>query len=288
MRIRLAKLMMVAMIFLTFCSISSACELGKGQPYRPAAGYVFTTDSYILDRAPDRIGVTCISNLSTEPISAHWFIPTASGWVPPNEVFPKERYLKAQGESRIRGCLEYGNLGETVEADFVGDQQELEASFEERQIGCKNARNKYHSVAFTSEGKIHPIKINLRYFFPYEVNRASETMVKLEGTVTIEPVEGNTFSLTFNFGIAKYGDSEGKYDGKFTAIPVFTGGAKSLEEEFVKTVGKEYPLEKLGSSKFILSAGLKNFRIEEAFLDIMIPEGVQVARIGFPVYVGDI
>ena len=179
---------------------------------------------------------SCVTQ--NDPINflyVHWLIPGPDGWVPPGKVLealPRDTNLDTY--DKLKGCLLYGNRGETTHGTFIGIERDDKLVKDEEQRGCREAvANPQASLKGIGLKGIGKFIIDFLNYFPSNASRPRETMLQLKGTVGVFPSSATSYTSIVSYTITPYEKSEGS-PTDLSIRPVFRGSAERFISAFYK------------------------------------------------------
>lgn len=284
-------LLQFVLIFLSVARLGAAeaieeyCSGGIKQEHNPSQNYQFRTFSRTIDNGDFSIGLMCVQNIREEDISIDWFIPNLSGWIPGKEILFKERVIRSTPAVGVESCVEYGNLGEWTKANFFGDEIDSVESEKERNIGCVAARDRYHTLETKQDlsPKLADIKINIISFFPSSNEIPYDTMLKLNGFVTVELINDELQRISMNFRIEQYPGREKGIPDQVYVVPVINREA-SVEVKIAESIGEREIITGFSEKVIEVNYNSGDGRIEEMTFEFQSESGDVLGKISFPVY----
>lgn len=258
--------------------------LGPVKDPHPIGPFNFESNSRLDPMAfgEYRFGITsCVKNNDTaNPLYVRWLIPGPHGWVPSRQTLESApRLSKDDKVVQMKGCLQYGNRGDTTHGLFFGTEADKSRIDDEGKRGCRAAASQPQTAGSDILGNI---LLRIRNFFPSDATRPQATMLQLDGTVAIEAAGQTRYTSIFTYRVTRY-QSDGS-PSDVTLLPVFRGGAEALLPAFRKSNG---PASRLGGDGRIAFEVVEvgNPQLVYASYEFRDREGRVVGSIDFPVFV---
>ncbi|RWM38733.1 hypothetical protein [Mesorhizobium sp.] len=222
-------------------AIAGECN-GEYQPHNKGE-FLFKTGSSFEEGSPLHVYRTCVLNLDPEnDLKVSWYIPGPHlTWVPPRQVFDFPRRSADANARPLKGCFEYGHLGDMTIAEFLGDETEEALTGSATEQACRQQVGLQASPG--SDKEIDPPKDgwtqDYTIFFPSDLENVRETMIQLDATVSVKNDGEGSFHTIFQYSARPY---EGRKAGdpeavRFTAF--FPGASRYLEQVYAAMVGAE-------------------------------------------------
>jgi hypothetical protein len=180
---------------------------------------------------------------------------------------------------QLRGCIFYGDRGDSTSATFLGIPGDEEKATDEHRRGCSAALENPNP----SSGPFQDLFLKFRNFFPSDAKYPKATMLKLDGTVGVKVTGTDSYNSFFEYEIGRYADSEGSPE-KLTLRPAFRGPTEQLLPEFNVANPKPIVLGAKGRVSFdVMNVGVP--QLAYASYAIYGLDDQRVAGIFFPVFV---
>jgi hypothetical protein len=234
----------------------------------------------VIDAGKFKYGiVSCVSNPDPKyPLYVRWLIPGPAGWVQPNgKLESAPRLTNETKQEQSKGCLQFGNRGDTTHAHFFSLSDDKSRLGDEQKRGCREAAAAAQSQAGTA---IENILLKIKNFFPSDSKRPQETMLRLDGRAGIEKKGDGRYSSILTYEITPVG-KEGSVKGIFI-FPRFVGRSESLLASF----NKDNPGGIRASDKGVVEFAVSNVnepQLTYASYEIYDQNKVPVASIAIPI-----
>ena len=198
------------------------------------------------------------------------------------------RHISADGNAKpLIGCIEYGNLGERNVAQFLGDARDELATGSAGETECRAGAKSALLSEQSPEVELppEPWSESVQAYFPSDLSRSHETLLKLDGTIQIVGKPNEGYSTVFSYSVQPY---EGRPDGKPSDLRVrlyFPEFNKNLLAEFYninKTV--IYTLEAKNEITYFIPSFSNKWIIVSAFLEFIDQNDKIVATIRIPAF----
>ncbi|WP_316178081.1 hypothetical protein [Bradyrhizobium sp. SZCCHNS30591] len=201
--------------------------LGPNQEPHPYGSFTFKTNSRVdfsYLKGYKHTVISCISHDDPiNPLYVKWVIPGPHGWVPAKQRLESlARATNKDQFDQLKGCLLFGNQGETTRGTFIGVENDERRAADEGKVGCRVA---VANVEPAPAG-IQSFSQKIRNWFPSDATRPRATLMRLDGDVGIDP-RNEGFSSYVSYTLTREGDSQGSA-ADLTARPVFRGAAEAL------------------------------------------------------------
>jgi hypothetical protein len=261
---------------------SDSCPGPNKEPH-PYGTFTFQTNSRLdpLTSGPYKFGVvSCVNhNDPINPLYVHWLIPGPHGWVPAREKLESVlRMTNNDNVQQLKGCLLYGNRGDTTYGTFFGIDGDTDRVDDETKRGCRAAVESN----VPRPGLIDSIFQKFRNFFPSDIRNPQKTMLQIDGEMGIQWKTSNHYISFVSYEVGPYQGSEGSVEG-ITARPVFRGPTASLLPAFSKANEQTIRIGRKGTIAFEADVG--DPRLAYASYDLYVGDNNLVAGIAFPVFV---
>jgi hypothetical protein len=278
----------------TVPSFADGCDGTTEQPHEVGTNYKFLTNAKvepIPGSAYDRY-VSCVFNpdLSND-IHITWFIPGPyDTWVLANHSQPWPRRQPIGPSSVLVGCIEYGNLGETTAAEYVGSDADAADENKEDERKCV-IEAKGQSAGEKKQGKEHGLNNPLESFkdgfsvyFPSNPSKAHDTMLRMAGNLAVVKKDDKTYLSLMEYSLSR---AEGRPDGSTKGIklrPQFTGAAEMVLPYFKNHYPEDVQLSDNKEVAFTVSGG-SEWRLSSGMYQILDSDNKQLAAIRIPLFV---
>lgn len=276
---------LVAFFALTFPSetFSASCHGPNPEPH-PYGTFTFHTNSRLdpIAQGNFRYGViSCVDhNDPLNDLKVHWLIPGPHGWVPPAEILESVPRMRIDDKvSQLKGCILYGERGDTTSGTFFGIDGDERRVEDEAKRGCRAAVES----GPPSPSGIGDILLKIKNFFPSDARNPKNTMLQLDGSVGIKRTGIDSYSSFFEYEVKPYANSRGSVEN-VSVRPVFRGAAEGLLSSFNKYNGESRRLEAKGRISFEVF-GVNSPLLAYASYDLYEQDNQLVGGIDFPVFV---
>src|ERR1051325_10309072 len=185
-------------------------ECASGGESHPYGVMTFFTNSRLGPPTVPGYGKSvrsCVTH--NDPINelrVKWLIPGPDGWVPPGkalESLPRDTNVATY--AKLKGCLLYGNRGDTTHGMFIGIEGDEKRAKDEEQRGCRAAA----ASSQPSPNGIVKVFINFLNYIPSNASKPKETMLQLKGSVGIVPKSDHGYTSIVSYSLTPYEGSEG-------------------------------------------------------------------------------
>jgi len=256
---------------------------GSNQEPHPYGSFTFRTNSRI--EAPPLRGykhgiVSCVMHDDPiNPLYVKWVIPGPHGWVPAKQNLDSlARATNKDNFGQLKGCLLYGNQGETTQGVFIGIEDDERRVADEGKIGCRAAV----AGAQPSPGGIQNILQKVRNWFPSDASQPRATLLQFDGEVGVRP-QGDGFVSFVTYEFKRYNDSQGSAEA-LTARPVFRDATEALLPAFNKSNSSVIKLGEKGNIVFTVPS-VPNPGLAHASYEVRDRAQRVVGEISIPLFV---
>jgi hypothetical protein len=265
----------------TKAQVPECARYGEPHPY---GSITFITNSYPGQPTIPGYGKSARSCVThNDPVNAlyvHWLIPGPDGWIPPGKMLESmPRDTNVATFSKLKGCLLYGNRGDTTYGTFIGVEGDDKLIQDEKQRGCRAVV----ANPQPSPKGISNIIIKFLNYFPSDASKPKETMLQLDGSVEIVPKNSTSYESIVSYSITRY---EGSY-GSPTELafrPIFNGSAEQLLGAFFSQNKEPGTLSEKGQIKFDVG-DIKNPMLQYVAYQVLDRDRRTVGSIAFPLFV---
>lgn len=262
-------------------AMAAADCAGETRQEHHIGNFDFVTSSWVEPVGERMRYVSCVANLDEgSDLLVHWFIPGPyKSYVPSSKAVSTPR-LRDDVEPRpVTGCLQFGQLGELTNADFLGtkDDQEKNGNGDcERQVAEK---------IFTKAAALpdNDYADELVAYFPSDAEDPYNTMLHLRGKIGIV-TDGSMYRNFFEYQV---GPLEGREKGKVSDVRVepFFPGSAEIAYAFYKDAGTDFSkvLNPSGYIAFdVVGKSLDHWKAVEAYYQFLDKNNNIVAVVPMP------
>ena len=162
---------------------------------------------------------------------------------PPNCVLEYPHYLPDQvkpglpaaqikpAAKLITSCIEYGNAGRMITAQYLGDEAEEQAAVKEDKSQCQPAAPLKSSSS--AEVPRRPLAFDTDLFFPSDAEHPEQTMLALAASDPIA-VDGNSYASTLDYRLMPAPNSREAVPKLVQMRIVLRGDAERLTRSLLK------------------------------------------------------
>ncbi|MCK0104621.1 hypothetical protein [Pseudohalocynthiibacter sp. F2068] len=219
---------------LFFCYLSSTesvaaeeeCKGDAPQEHR-IGKYHFETTSQVYRRSGVHFYVTCVKNNGEGDLWVDWFVPGPQSFVPSGIALESPRTFVTRETQSFVGCLEYGNRAETLNEHFLGHTNDQSAIDEEQSLGCEYWARQA-TLEPSDKTALEELSYPFRVFFPSDTEKPADSMLVMQGTVSLRISEENRFTSMLEYDISQFDGREGGAADEVVMRPVDGGPAGEL------------------------------------------------------------
>jgi hypothetical protein len=262
--------------------------------------FAFDTNSHIEKSRLWHFDV-CVQNRHPQlDLQYAWFVPKASGWLPPNEYReschysdePEDPTTHQPKRYLLETCFEYGNVNRTTGAQLYGDTELKRRADQEGTDRCQlSASSKENSTQTEttprgSSAQLEPLSLPVRLFLPSDSDRPAETMLTLAGTFELLVKGPNAYVATLRYGLSRYPGRENGDSKGIQLHPIFEGAAEQIAKYFqdIHPTGRVSLLPEGEVSLFFVTGG-NNWQLGWASLQFLDRANKIVASAEVPVFI---
>ncbi|MBP2237086.1 hypothetical protein J2Z31_003600 [Sinorhizobium kostiense] len=234
---------------------------GEYQPHEKG-DFRFKTASSFEEGNSLHIYRTCVLNEDPQnDLKVSWYIPGPHlTWLPPHERIDFSRRSIDPDARPLKGCIEYGHLGDVTIAEFLGDKAEEALTAEPNEQACRQQAGL--QVLPGGKKEIDPPKFgwteDYTIFFPSDIEDVRETMLKLSATVSIKETDDGAYRTYFVYSVAPYDGRKGGDPEAVRFRAIFPDAIPYLQELYAAQVAAEpRVLGFKGESAFTISRAEK-------------------------------
>jgi hypothetical protein len=258
--------------------------LGSNQEPHPYGSFTFKTNSGL--GAPPLKGykygiVSCVTHDDpVNPLYVKWVIPGPHGWVPAKQSLDSlARATNVVKFDQLKGCLLFGNQGETTQGTFIGIEGDERRVADENKTGCRAA---VAAIAQPTSGGIQGILQKIRNWFPSDASQPRVTLLQFDGEVGVRP-QGDGYVSFVSYTFSRYSDSQGSVE-QLTARPVFRDATEALLPAFNRSNTSPIKFATKGSIEFTVPS-MPNPWLSYASYEVRDREQRVVGEISIPLFV---
>lgn len=295
----------LAMVAGSVSSLAAQCKCNSIWETHSLGSHYFATASCVRHYDDNYYAYdTCVENRGDRSLDFDWYIPGPDGWIPAGEMASQTR-LRGNDDSleRQNGCLHYGNLWTLHDAEFephVNDEDALEREGDEgcsagvgregrTRVGWANANDGVEfgqSAGRDQTDEIFPLAgLQLRVFAPTNRDRADETMVQIDATVSWAN-QGDEYIHSLALQASPYGEAFAPGELRLIPEPVWLRSA--YFEAYPDTVDSDFGLPiSAGQTTFSLdlTAGVQEARtLRDARFVVVTQQGEVVGSLLVPIW----
>ena len=277
----------------TWCSAAIAiCDDGPvAQNHQIGTNYLFSTNAkvYPTDGSGYSKYESCVYNPDkTNDLQVSWFVPgPRETWVLEGQTELSSRHQPDGASVPMEGCFQYGNLGETTLAEYMGSAGDAKAEKSDSEKACIQKAKGQKNAEEESGMQSNPLSSfadEFVVYFPSNPDNARNSMLKLVGSVGIEKTDEKFYLSTVNFNLSKV---EGRPDGSVAGInirPLFSGDAESLLKFYFKKNPSLLPIEKAKSIQFAVF-GSGTWKLTSGRYEFLDASNKRLGSIEIPLFV---
>jgi hypothetical protein len=280
----LAALPLLAALGVPALAQGMPCPGPNPQPH-PYGSQNFTTNSRV--GPPPLPGykagiVSCVTHDDPlNPLYVRWVIPGPHGYVPPKRRLESvARATNLDKPPQLKGCLLFGERGETTEGVFIGIEGDDRRAEDEQKRGCRAV---VAAPARPAPSGIQGFIQRIINWWPSDASRPRATLMQFDGTVAIERRGDNGYASTVTYSLTPYEGSEGSA-ADITARPVFRGDTEALLPAFNESNRPPLKLSEKGEIRFVV-ASVPNPRLGYASYEMLDRTQKVVGSIDIPVFI---
>lgn len=211
-------------------SAQEECKGSARQVHR-YSNYHFVTTSRVYHSDGVEFYETCVENHSNRDLWFDWFVPGPNSYVLPGTAINSPRTFTTRNTIGLNGCLQYGNLSETIKEQFLGHVTDKPQIEQEQKKGCV-FWEKTSSPKPSRTKEIQKVSVAVRIFFPSDRTQAAATMLVLQGEASVVEIDETGYTSEFKYAI-KPAFLRSKGDARKIRIkPVDTGPAGDFLRKF--------------------------------------------------------
>lgn len=228
--------------------------------------------------------VPCVRNNKSNALRVRWIIPDVSGWVPAHVTkYWLPRLHVNDRLAPMKGCLEYGNRGDTTRAAFWGADEDKALIEVETFSGCRATATRYQGQGPVVKGGLFDkFQIPFRDFFPSDGANPDKTMIKIDGRVGIYR-EGTGSIIALEYTAARYGEGSSGVVGDIALQPS-DNFPRELLSAFREQNERQVRLQDQGIvTMFVRDTGVSTFTY--ASYDVLDRNSQIVGSLAFPVLI---
>ena len=295
-RCRVITLLALLLGILTASSGSAETCAGLVQQEHRIGNFHFQTNALVRPH-PHQSSImqqiTCVSNLSKSDLWIDWFIPGPKSWILPARSVSSHRVSLSQKWKPLNGCIEYGNVGQTTQAQFMGTAEDETLAEKERQSGCKSRISASVPAEKVSLGAFDKLFMPVELFFPSDLAKSFDTMLQLTGAVGTLLTSNQSIEYYFEYRLNQV---EGRPAGNPQDVKVRFRPPRHAEalEKFFLITSQPKPSAR-DASKYVIEASVPapigaspaasstNFEVTLGAYEFFERNGKLVATAEFPI-----
>jgi len=257
--------------------------------HHPHGEYDFLTNSRVEPDAQFSRYFACVENNNKEAwLRLSWYIPLIGDrWVPPGDYIEQSRLSTDPDARPVLGCVQYGNLGDKVVAQLLGDaRDERKSANDASEIECRK------SIGFDSQPSADAVELPANgvsektlLFVPSDLSDPINSMLEIDVSYGIKTgCEG--YASFFMYRAEPYKGSSKADPSQIRIRPRFTPDAKSLYNTFNEQVASDcVKLDNKGGFGFsVVGTNKNNWTIQPAFYDFVDKDGNILSSLSVPLF----
>ncbi|MER9663337.1 hypothetical protein [Mesorhizobium sp. M0134] len=287
-RSRMLPMLAASLVVGVVSAEAKTCDEGDTRQEHHVGNFNFVTSSWVEKKGKLRRYISCVKNLDpNSDLLVTWFIAGPfQTYVPATVELPTPRLRDDISPRPVRGCIQYGNLGERTPAEFMGTADDEERNGKEGNCApATQVGNEPQGTDLPPDGW----QDDVRVFFPSDPDDPHDTMLEVTGKIGIAPIPGGVtgggFQSFFAYSAKQY---EGRKLGKVedvTVTPVFPIKSDFFAAAFFKENKEATGLSRDGSISFDVLAPFSNaWRPAPAFYEFRDKHGRVLGAIPMPLF----
>lgn len=260
--------------------------VGPTRKHHPLGEYDFTTNSRVEQDGEFSKYFACVENNSEDNwLRLSWFIPRITDrWVAPADFAEVFRLSTDAGARPIEGCIQYGNLGRKVVAQFLGDaNDERRSANNTAEVECRKELG-LDSAPAEDVVELPPngISEESRIFVPSDLSDPLNSMLEVNFSYGVKQ-QAEGYDSFFAYSAKPYKGSTKANPEAVHLRSRFTPDAKVLYGAWSEATSNYIQLAKEGAFSFSV-AGDNKWKIEPAFYDFVDKDGNILTSLTVPLF----
>lgn len=239
-----SKTHLVALLFslVPFHTFAQEECVGDAPKDHQIGRYHFQSTSRVFRQSNTHFYVTCIANKGEGDLWIDWFVPGPQTYVPSGIAQESPRPFTTRDTKSFNGCLEYGSHADTITEQFLGHASDQSAIEEEKQLSCDHWARQAN-LEPKEDPEFEELSFPIRVFLPSDKESAKDSMLVMQGQVSLYFKGDNRFVSELEFGVSQF---EGRDTGSADEVslrPVDGGPAGDLVQNVFVTTFKSQLLD---------------------------------------------
>lgn len=236
--------------------------------------YHFQSTSRVFRQSNTHFYVTCIANKGEGDLWIDWFVPGPQTYVPSGIAQESPRPFTTRETKTFNGCLEYGSHADTITEQFLGHASDQSSIDEEKQLSCDHWARQAN-LKPEGDSKFEELSYPIRVFFPSDKTSVEDSMLVLQGQVSLYFTGDNRFVSQLAFGVSQFEGRDAGSADEVSMRPVDGGPAGDLLRSAFATAHKSQLLD---DDQSILVGSENKIQISSTYQDDWV---LTTSRYGF-------
>jgi hypothetical protein len=224
-----------------YASAQEECE-GDAPKEHQIGRYHFQSTSRVFRQSNTHFYVTCVANKGEGDLWIDWFVPGPQTYVPSGIAQDSPRPFTTRDTKSYNGCLEYGSHADTITEQFLGHASDQPAIDEEKKLSCDHWARQAN-LKPEEDAKFEELSYPIRVFFPSDKTSVNDSMLVMQGEVSLYLIGDNRFVSQLEFGVSQFEERDTGSAEEVSVRPIDGGPAGDLVRNIFATALKSQLLD---------------------------------------------